>query len=48
MAGVSDICEKFFPGDTARQANAMIGLSAFLHGDGVFVSMVADVCHPTP
>jgi hypothetical protein len=36
MAGFSEICEKFFPGDTARQANAIIGLSAFLHGDGVF------------
>ena len=36
MEGFSDICEKFFPGDTDRQANAMLGLSAFLHRDGVF------------
>jgi len=36
MEGFSEICEKFFPGDTDRQANAMLGLSAFLHRDGVF------------
>jgi hypothetical protein len=36
MAGFSEICEKLSPGGTARQADDMTGMSAFLHGDGVF------------
>ena len=36
MTGFSDICAKVFPDDTVRQTNAVMGLSAFLHGDGLF------------
>jgi hypothetical protein len=36
MDGFNAFCEKIFPGDTVRHTNAVMGLSAFLHGDGLF------------
>ena len=36
MAGYAEFTEKVFPGDTVRQTNAMLGLSAFKHGDGLY------------
>ena len=36
MPGFNDSCAKALPDDTVRQTNAVMGLSAFLHGDGLF------------
>ena len=36
MDGFHVFCEKLYPGDSDRQTNAVLGLSAFLHGDGAY------------
>ena len=36
MTAFNEFCEKIFPGDAVRQTNAVMGLSAFKHGDGLY------------
>jgi hypothetical protein len=36
MTAFNDLCENIFPGDAVRQTNAVMGLSAFKHGDGLY------------
>jgi hypothetical protein len=36
MIAFNELCEKIFSGDAVRQTNAVVGLSAFQHGDGMY------------
>jgi hypothetical protein len=36
MIAFNELCEKIFPDDAVRQTNAVMGLSAFQHGDGLY------------